>query len=77
MTNNQSIRITIAYCGGEEISGGITVSFRIRGIPEIKKLTANDNDIEYYSKKDECSTYMFLDLETIKKNDVHRIVAEF
>jgi len=77
MPNNHSIRITVAYCGEEEIAGGITVSFRIRGIPEIKKLTVNDKHVEYYSKKDECSTYLFLDLETIKKNDMREIVAEF
>jgi len=77
MTNNHSIRITVIYCGEEEITGGITVSFRIRGMPEIKKLTANENNIEYHCKKDECSTYVFLDLETIKKNDVREIVAEF
>jgi hypothetical protein len=77
MFNDHSVKITVSYCGDEEIIDGITISFRVRGRPKIKKLSINEKSTEYYTKKDICSTYLFLDSGRIKKNDILEIVAEF
>ena len=77
MLDDRSVKITVKYSGEEEITDGITINFRIRGTPKIKRINMNDENIDYYVKKDKCSTYVFLDLETIKENDVREIVAEF
>jgi hypothetical protein len=77
MKDDHSVSITVNYSGEEEITSGITISFRIRGAPKFRKLTANGDSIDYLVKRDECSTYLFVDLEGIRKKDVREIVAEF
>lgn len=77
MLDDHSVGITVKYSGEEEITNGITISFRIRGTPRIKSINMNNEKIDYYVKEDNCSTYVFFDLESIKKNDVREIVAQF
>ncbi len=77
MLDTHSVRATVKYAGEAEIAGGITISFRIRGIPRIKSVTVNGERIDYYKKEDECSTHVFVELEAIKKDDTREIVAEF
>lgn len=77
MVDDHSVNITVKYSGEGEITSGITISFRIRGTAKFRKITANDETIEYYVKRDECSTYVFLDLERIEKSDFYEIVAGF
>ncbi|MBW2078018.1 MAG: hypothetical protein JRI71_10815 [Deltaproteobacteria bacterium] len=71
------MRVTVRYSGDEEITSGITMSVRIRGRPRIKDITLNDEKADYYAKCDECSTYVFVDLETVAKDDVLELVARF
>ena len=59
------------------VIGGITVSFRIRGMPRIKRVALNGERVDYYKTEDECSTHVFVELEAIKKDDTREIVAEF
>jgi hypothetical protein len=77
MLDDRSVRITVKYSGDDEITSGIAISFRIRGTPKIKRVTINDERVDYYKKNDDCSTHVFVDLETIKNNDTREIVAEF
>jgi hypothetical protein len=77
MLDMHSARITVKYLGEHAIASGITMSFRIRGTPRIKTITMNDEKIDYYVKTDECSTYVFLDLETLNKDDMREVVAQF
>ena len=77
MKDDHSVNITVKYSGEEEITDGITISFRIRGTPKFRKITANNETIDYYVKRDECSTYVSLDVESIEKSDFYEIVAEF
>ena len=72
-----SVKATVKYAGKTEIAGGITVSFRIRGVPKIKSVAVNGERIDYYKKEDACSTHVFVELEAIKKDDTREIVAEF
>lgn len=77
MHDDHSVRVTVGYAGEEEIAGGITISFRIRGMPKIKRVAINGESADYYMKKDECSTHVFVELEEIKKDHTREIVAEF
>ena len=77
MENDHSINVIFKYSGKNMISGGLTVSFRIRGGPQIKRIIINGQNIKYYSKTDESSTYVFVDVEKVDKDDLKEIVAEF
>ena len=44
-----SVRATVKYAGEAEIAGGITISFRIRGMPRIKSV-ASDKEVIDTSK---------------------------
>jgi len=77
MLDDHHVRVTVRYSGDEEITSGITMSVRIRGRPRIKDITLNDEKADYYAKCDECSTYVFVDLETVAKDDVLELVARF
>lgn len=75
--DKQSVNATVKYAGESEIAGGITVSLRIRGMPEIKSVAADGEGVKYYRKEDACSTYLFVELDAIKTDDTREIVAEF
>ena len=75
--DDHSVRIFVRYSGDEEITNGFTMSFRIRGKPRFKSITMNNENVDYYSKRDKCSTYVFIDVERIEKNDVREVVAQF
>jgi hypothetical protein len=77
MLDDHSVRVIVRYSGDEEITNGLTLSFRIRGRPKIKSITMNNEKVDYYSKRDECSTYVFLDIDTVEKNDAQEFVAQF
>jgi len=77
MLNKHSVRATVKYAGEEEISGGITVSFRIRGMPGIRSVAVNGQRVDFYRKEDACSTHLFVELAAIEKDDTREIVAEF
>jgi hypothetical protein len=77
MMDRHSVRITVRYAGEEEITNGITIGFRIRGLPRIRSITVNGEHRDYYVKRDECSTYVFVDLEAIKQDDMREVVARF
>jgi uncharacterized protein YneR len=76
MLDDHCVRVIVRYSGDEEITNGFTMSFRIRGTPRIKSITMNNENVDYYIKCDECSTYVFLDVERIGKNDVREVVAQ-
>lgn len=75
--DDHSVKATVKYAGEVEIASGITISFRIRGMPKIKTVTLNGERVDYYKKEDDCSTHVFVELEAIKKDDTREIVAEF
>ena len=75
--DTHSVSATVKYTGEAEIAGGITISFRIRGMPRIKSVALNGERVDYYQKEDECSTHVVVELEAIKKDDTREIVAEF
>jgi hypothetical protein len=77
MAAPHSVKITLRYSGEEEIRNGLTVSFRVRGAPKMKRVSVNDGKIDYYTKEDQCSTYVFVDFETVRRDDVCEIVSEF
>jgi len=77
MLDMHSARITVKYTGEEPIASGITMGFRIRGTPRITSITMNGEKIDYYIKGDECSTYVFLDLEAIEEDDRRELAAQF
>ena len=77
VSDGHSLRIFVRYSGDEEITNGVTLSFRIRGTPKFNSITMNNENVDYYSKRDECSTHVFVDVERIEKNDVREIVAQF
>jgi hypothetical protein len=77
MPDRHSVRITVRYAGEQAIAGGIAIGFRIRGLPKIRSITVNGDHRDYYLKRDECSTYVFLDLERIEKDDTREVVARF
>ena len=75
--DKHSVSVTVKYAGESGIAAGITVSFRIRGMPKIKSVAVNGERIDYYQKEDACSTYLFVELDAIKTDDTREIVAEF
>ena len=77
MLDTHSVKATVKYTGEAGIAGGITVSLRIRGNPDIKRAALNGERVDYYKKEDECSTYVFVELEAIKKDDTREIIVEF
>ena len=77
MLDAHSVKATVKYTGEAGIAGGITVSLRIRGKPNIKRAALNGERVDYYKKEDECSTYVFVELEAIKKDDTREIIVEF
>jgi len=75
--DKHSVNATIKYAGESGIAGGITVSLRIRGMPEIKSVAVDGERVDYYRKEDACSTYLFVELDAIQADDTREIVAEF
>lgn len=71
--DKHSVKATVKYEG----DAGITVSLRIRGMPAIRSVSVNGELVDYYTKKDECSTHLFVELEAINKDDTREIVSEF
>jgi hypothetical protein len=75
MLDRHSVRITVKYTGEKEIAQGITIGFRLRGTPRINSITANGEHADYHVTQDECSTYVFVDLEAIGRNDIRELMA--
>jgi hypothetical protein len=77
MLNDHSVNVLFKYSGEQKIQNGLTVNIRIRGQPNIKQVDINGTGTDYYTKADECSTYVGVEFTNLKPNDLKEIHIEF
>jgi len=75
MLNERTIRIWTKYYG-EPLSHYFCMCSRIRGKPNVARVRLNENEIEFFTCQDDCSTYVFADVRASEKGS-YEFIIEF
>jgi hypothetical protein len=60
--DRHTVKVSTKY-SGESLSCKFSLCCRVRGFPTVKKARLNEEDVEIYTYKDKCSTYVCVDIQ--------------
>jgi len=77
MENNHSVDLTFTFSGEYPLESGLTVAARLRGKPRIERVVVNGSTSPYAVGRDNCSIYLFIDIEHVENNHRQVIHIDF
>ena len=77
MRTDHSIDLSFCFAGKDPLEKGLGVGLRLRGRPRLEQVEINGSPAVYDITTDNCSTHLFIDIETIETDFVNEIHVEF
>ena len=77
MRTDHSIDLSFCFAGKDPLEKGLGVGLRLRGRPRLEQVEINGSPAVYDITTDNCSTHLFIDIETIETEFFNEIHVEF
>jgi hypothetical protein len=77
MENNHSTDLTFTFTGERPLKSELTAAIRLKGKPKIVRVEVNGSTTPYAVRRDNCSSYLFIDFEHVGNNRRQAIHIDF